>query len=108
MDADNNLEDVGVADFLEMASVGSTSLVNIVVQFDRAGPTLLCAYSKSVISPTSDDGTLAQAQLPVDVGGGGSTGGAGGTGGGGGLGTTSPRPANTKKPHVTRSGRKLT
>ena len=35
MDADNNLEDVGVADFLEMASVGSTSLVNIVVQFDR-------------------------------------------------------------------------
>ncbi len=36
LDADNNLEDVGIADFLEMASVGSTSLVNIVVQFDRA------------------------------------------------------------------------
>jgi len=36
MDADNNLEDVGIADFLEMARVGSTSLVNIVVQFDRA------------------------------------------------------------------------
>jgi|GEM_PF-3332600 len=35
LDADNNLEDVGIADFLEMASVGSTSLVNIVVQFDR-------------------------------------------------------------------------
>jgi len=36
MDADNNLEDAGIADFLEMARVGSTSLVNIVVQFDRA------------------------------------------------------------------------
>jgi len=36
LDADNNLEDVGIADFLEMASVGSTSLVNLVVQFDRA------------------------------------------------------------------------
>jgi hypothetical protein len=36
LDADNNLEDVGIDDFLEMASVGSTSLVNIVVQFDRA------------------------------------------------------------------------
>ncbi len=36
MDADNNLEDVGIEDFLEMATVGSTSSVNIVVQFDRA------------------------------------------------------------------------
>src|SRR3989442_10858296 len=36
MDADNNLEDAGIADFLEMASVGSTSLVKIVVEFDRA------------------------------------------------------------------------
>ena len=36
MDADNNLEDAGIADFLEMARVGSTSLLNIVVQFDRA------------------------------------------------------------------------
>src|SRR5437867_4306380 len=36
MDADNNLEDAGIVDFKEMASVGSTSLVNIVVQFDRA------------------------------------------------------------------------
>src|SRR5256712_1765414 len=36
MDADNNLEDYGIADFLEMAGVGSTSRVNIVVQFDRA------------------------------------------------------------------------
>src|SRR3989449_7455453 len=36
MDADNNLEDYGIADFLEMAAVGSTSRVNIVVQFDRA------------------------------------------------------------------------
>src|SRR2546428_13594461 len=36
MDADNNLEDYGIADFLEMAGVGSTSRVNIVAQFDRA------------------------------------------------------------------------
>jgi hypothetical protein len=36
MDADNNLEDVGIDDFLEMASVGSTGQVNIVVQMDRS------------------------------------------------------------------------
>jgi len=35
MDADNNLEQWGIADFLEMATVGSTANVNIVVQFDR-------------------------------------------------------------------------
>ncbi|MBN1846203.1 MAG: hypothetical protein JW810_11005 [Sedimentisphaerales bacterium] len=35
LDADNNLEGVGIDDFLEMASVGSTANVNIVVQFDR-------------------------------------------------------------------------
>jgi len=32
---DNNLEGAGIDDFLEMSSVGSTSDVNIVVQFDR-------------------------------------------------------------------------
>lgn len=36
MDADNNLEDVGIEDFLEMSSVGSTNAVNVVVQFDRS------------------------------------------------------------------------
>ncbi|MBI5573812.1 MAG: T9SS type A sorting domain-containing protein [Elusimicrobia bacterium] len=36
LDADNNLEDAGVADFLEMAKVGSNADINIVVQFDRA------------------------------------------------------------------------
>ncbi|MCX7806940.1 MAG: clostripain-related cysteine peptidase, partial [Planctomycetota bacterium] len=35
MGADNNLEWAGIEDFLEMASVGSTADVNIVVQFDR-------------------------------------------------------------------------
>ena len=35
LDADNNLEDVGLVDFTEMASAGSTGDVNIVVQFDR-------------------------------------------------------------------------
>ena len=35
MDADNNLEDVGIEDFLEMAAVGSTADVNVVVQMDR-------------------------------------------------------------------------
>lgn len=36
MDADNNLEPVGILDFLELSSVGSNADVNIVVQFDRA------------------------------------------------------------------------
>jgi len=35
LDADNNLEAYGINDFLEMASVGSTDNINIVVQFDR-------------------------------------------------------------------------
>lgn len=35
MDGDNDLETAAVDDFNEMESVGSTSLVNIVVQFDR-------------------------------------------------------------------------
>ena len=35
LDGDNNLEGAGIDDFLEMSSVGSTSDVNIVVQFDR-------------------------------------------------------------------------
>lgn len=35
LDADNNLESAGIDDFLEMASVGSTTEVNIVVQMDR-------------------------------------------------------------------------
>ena len=35
LDADNNLESYGLDDFLEMASVGSSSEVNIVVMMDR-------------------------------------------------------------------------
>ena len=35
LDADNNLERAGIGDFLEMASVGSSPGVNIVVQMDR-------------------------------------------------------------------------
>ena len=35
MDGDNNLEEAGIDDFFELSSVGSTSQVNIVVQFDR-------------------------------------------------------------------------
>ncbi len=35
LDADNNLEMAGITDFLEMASVGSSSHLNIVVQMDR-------------------------------------------------------------------------
>ena len=37
LDADNDLEDHGIDDFLEMSSVGSISSLNIVVQFDRYG-----------------------------------------------------------------------
>lgn len=36
MDADNNLEPAGIADFLELSSVGSDANVNVVVQIDRA------------------------------------------------------------------------
>ena len=35
LDADNNLERAAIDDFVEMASVGSTDDVNVVVQFDR-------------------------------------------------------------------------
>lgn len=35
LDADNNLESVGIEDFMEMSSVGSTVGINIVVQMDR-------------------------------------------------------------------------
>jgi hypothetical protein len=35
MAADNNLEGFGIADFAELASIGSSAQVNIVVQFDR-------------------------------------------------------------------------
>ena len=37
LDGDNNLEEAGIDDFLEIASVGSDSNINIVVQFDRIG-----------------------------------------------------------------------
>lgn len=37
LDADNNLESAGIDDFLEMASVGSSKDVNIIVQMDRTG-----------------------------------------------------------------------
>ena len=35
LDADNNLEPVGIDDFLEMASIGSNNNIHIVIQFDR-------------------------------------------------------------------------
>ncbi len=35
LDGDNDLESAGIGDFLEMASIGSSEDVNIVVQFDR-------------------------------------------------------------------------
>jgi len=35
LDADNNLESAGIDDFLEMAAVGTSPNVNIVVQMDR-------------------------------------------------------------------------
>lgn len=37
MNADNNLEDYAIANFLDMAKVGSSDKVNIIVQFDRHG-----------------------------------------------------------------------
>lgn len=45
LDADNNLETAGVGDFQEMAKVGSSSLVNIVVQMDRHPGTNLPQYT---------------------------------------------------------------
>ncbi|MDI6752400.1 MAG: clostripain-related cysteine peptidase [bacterium] len=35
LDGDNNLEKYGIDDFLEMAQIGSTDKINIIVQFDR-------------------------------------------------------------------------
>lgn len=43
LDADNNLEPDGIDDFLEMAEVGSTDDVNIVVQMDRVSGTVASA-----------------------------------------------------------------
>lgn len=37
LNADNNLESFGLLDFAEMAKIGSTDKVNVVVQFDRTG-----------------------------------------------------------------------
>jgi hypothetical protein len=37
LDADNNLESSGIDDFLEMATVGSSHNINIIVQMDRTG-----------------------------------------------------------------------
>jgi hypothetical protein len=37
LNADNNLEPFGLKDFREMAKIGSTDKVNVVVQFDRNG-----------------------------------------------------------------------
>jgi len=48
LDGDNNLEPAGIDDFLEMASIGSSGDVNIVVQFDRIG-----GYSTSYDNWTS-------------------------------------------------------
>lgn len=44
LDGDNNLEYYGILDFLEMASVGTTSSVNIVVQFDRIDDSFATEY----------------------------------------------------------------
>jgi hypothetical protein len=35
LDADNNLEREAIDDFLEMAAIGSSAAINVVVQFDR-------------------------------------------------------------------------
>jgi hypothetical protein len=45
LDADNNLETAGIGDFQEMAKVGSSSTVNIVVQMDRHPGTNLPQYT---------------------------------------------------------------
>jgi len=37
LDGDNNLESYAIEDFLEIAAVGSTDNVNIIIQFDRRG-----------------------------------------------------------------------
>jgi hypothetical protein len=37
LNADNNLEEFGIIDFNEMAKVGSTDAVNVIVQMDRIG-----------------------------------------------------------------------
>jgi hypothetical protein len=65
--------------------------------FDKSGPSLLCAYSSWITD------TAATAQLTVNVAGGGR-----GGGGGGGGSPATRKPGNVKKPHVRRSGHHLT
>ena len=62
LDADNNLEGAGIEDFLEMASVGSTDEVNIVVQMDRAyGSGTNVSYGNWT---TARRGLVAQGDVP--------------------------------------------
>lgn len=44
INGDNNLEDYALDDFIEMASVGSTAAVNLIVQLDRIGVANLYSY----------------------------------------------------------------
>jgi len=64
LDGDNDLEDDGINDFLEMSSVGSNSAINIVVQFDRISgytssydnwTTTKRFYITSGMTPTADN-----------------------------------------------------
>jgi hypothetical protein len=64
LDGDNNLEEGGINDFLEMASVGSNADVDIVVQFDRIDgydtsygdwTTTKRFYITSGMTPTADN-----------------------------------------------------
>ena len=54
LDADNNLESVGIDDINEMEMVGSTSEVNIVVQVDRIPYSVLASSNQGYADNTSN------------------------------------------------------
>ncbi len=54
LDADNNLESVGIDDINEMEMVGSTSEVNIVVQVDRVPYSVLASSNQGYADDTSN------------------------------------------------------
>jgi hypothetical protein len=54
LDADNNLESVGIDDINEMEMVGSTSEVNIVVQVDRVSYSVLASSNQGYADDTSN------------------------------------------------------
>ncbi|MFC1851898.1 clostripain-related cysteine peptidase [candidate division CSSED10-310 bacterium] len=75
LNGDNNLESYGISDFLEMATVGSSADIDIIVQFDRAsgystanGNWTDCRRFRVTKNMTPDPGNALQTLGEVDMG----------------------------------------